>query len=364
MSAAAGPFTAERAEQRRDRLTQTLRQDHPGAAFIVTDLRNIRYLTGFDGSNGALLIDDGRAVLVTDSRYVLQARAEAAGIDVRQGSDVLPEALGLVGDQPILLEGDHLAAARWQHLHGTDPRLQLSQHLVEILRATKDGAEAAALAEACEVSQRALQRVLAEGVCGKSERELARRLEWLLADGPGEGPGFPSIVASGPHSAIPHHQPTDRPIQRGDLLKIDFGARVAGYHADITRTFVVAAPAADWQADLHRVVADAQQAALELVRPGSAIEEVDAAARDLIAGAGHADHFGHGLGHGVGLAIHERPLIGPRSSGTLATGMAITIEPGCYLPGVGGIRIEDTVLIGDGGYLPLVTLPRELTTVR
>lgn len=357
------PFAPDRTAQRRDRLTAVLRQDHEGRALIATDPRNIRYLSGFHGSNGALLVDGERVLLVTDSRYLEQARSQAAGVAVEQGADVLADAIRLAGDRPILLEADHLSAARWQQL-GSDPRLGLSHHLVEDLRTVKDEAEAAALALACEVSQRALHRVLAEGVRGRTEREVARRLEWLLAEGAGEGPGFDSIVAAGPHSAIPHHRPTDRVIERGDLLKVDFGATVAGYHADITRTFVVAAPAADWQADLHRLVAAAHQAARDQARPGAAIVDVDAAARSVIADAGHGEHFGHGLGHGVGLAIHERPLMGPRSSGTLAAGMAVTIEPGCYLPGAGGVRIEDTVLIGDGGYESLVTLPRELTVVQ
>ena len=229
--------------------------------------------------------------------------------------------------------------------------------------AIKDDAECAVLAHACLLSERALEGALAEGVLGRSERQVARRLEWLLGDGLGEGPGFPSIVAAGPNSALPHHRPTDRQLERGDLLKIDFGSRVLGYHADITRTFVVAADPEAWQRDIHRLVHDAQAAALAAVRAGAAIADIDAGARGLIASAGHGGHFGHGLGHGVGLAIHERPLVAGSSTGTLAAGMAITIEPGIYLPGRGGVRIEDTVLVEDAGYRSLVALPRELAVV-
>jgi Xaa-Pro aminopeptidase len=357
------PFAPALTARRRARLAVHLRERDQGAAMVATDPSNIRYLSGFQGSNGALLLHDGQAVLVTDSRYVEQARSQVSGVAVEQGNDVLAEAIRLAGDRPVLLEGDHLTAGRWEQLSEDDARLRLTRHVVEDLRAIKDDAEAAALAAACQVSQEALRAVLATGVRGRSERAVARQLEWLLAEGGGEGPGFASIVAAGPHSAIPHHRPTDRTIEQGDLLKIDFGATVAGYHADITRTFVVAAPAADWQAELHDLVAAAHAAARAVARPGAPIADVDAAARTLIAEAGHREHFGHGLGHGVGLAIHERPLVGPRSSGTLAAGMAITIEPGCYLPGMGGVRIEDTVLIGDGGYRSLVTLPRELTIV-
>ena len=227
----------------------------------------------------------------------------------------------------------------------------------------KDPAEVAVLQRACQVSEDALRQVLADGVLGRSERDLARRLEWLLGDGDGEGPGFDSIVAAGPNSAVPHHRPTGRTIGPGDLLKIDFGARVRGYHADITRTFVVAADPAPWQRRMHGLVAEAQRAGREAVAGGRAVSEVDAAARGVIDASEHAERFGHGLGHGVGLAIHERPLIGPGIAGTLEPGMVITIEPGVYLPGSGGARIEDTVLVEARGCRSLVTLERGLATV-
>lgn len=358
------PFAPELTRQRRTRLGDLLQERHPAAALVVTDPVNIRYLTGFHGSNGALLLSEGDAALVTDSRYVEQARAQATGVDIQQGRDVLADALQAAGDRNALLEGHHLNALRWRTISAAHPRAALSDHVVEDLRAIKDSAETAALATACAVSAEALQQVLADPVAGRTEREVARQLEWLLAEGSAEGPGFDSIVAAGPHSAIPHHSPTDRPIERGDLLKMDFGARVHGYHADITRTFVVAADPADWQRELHELVAQAQHAAMAGAVAGASIADVDARARVPIAAAGHAEHFGHGLGHGVGLAVHERPLIGPRSGGTLAAGMTVTIEPGVYLPGLGGVRIEDTVLVEDGACRPLVALPRELSAVR
>jgi len=201
-------------------------------------------------------------------------------------------------------------------------------------------------------------------VLGRTERDIARRLERLLGEGAGEGPGFDSIVASGPNSAVPHHRPGQRIIAAGDLLKIDFGARVLGYHADLTRTFVVAADPQEWQRQLHDLVAQAQQAGRRAVHAGAAVAQVDASARGIIAAAGHAEHFGHGLGHGVGLDIHEQPLIGPRSAGTLVEGMVITIEPGVYLPQRGGVRIEDTLLVGADGGSCLAALDRGLRVVR
>ncbi len=358
------PFAAERTAQRRARLARVLQEQHHRAALIVTDPVNVRYLTGFRGSNGAVLVDGDDCALFTDSRYLPAAVEQVLGVSVIEARDVLTAALRERGDRRALLEGHAITAARWRSTAADHAGLDLAEDLVGRLRSHKDPAEIAAIEAACQVSQEALLQVLDDGVAGRTERELARRLEWLLADGPGEGPGFASIVAAGPNSAVPHHDPTHRRLERGDLLKIDFGALVRGYHADITRTFVVAADPASAQRAVHGLVLAAQQAGLSAATAGAAVAEVDRAARDVIAAAGHGAHFGHGLGHGVGLQIHERPLIAPKSAGTLAQGMAITIEPGVYLPGVGGVRIEDTAVIEDGGCRSLVALSRDLLTVR
>jgi Xaa-Pro aminopeptidase len=175
-----------------------------------------------------------------------------------------------------------------------------------------------------------------------------------------EAAAFDSIVAGGPHSAIPHHTPTDRPLEPGDLLKIDFGALHAGYHADETRTFVVGAAAQDWQRDLHALVAQAQRAGCEALAVGASLREVDEAARSVIRDAGHADHFGHGLGHGVGLDIHEVPFLGATADGSLVDRTPVTVEPGVYLPGRGGVRIEDTLVVRTGGPVSLTMTTREL----
>jgi Xaa-Pro aminopeptidase len=178
-----------------------------------------------------------------------------------------------------------------------------------------------------------------------------------------EAPAFASIVAGGPHSAVPHHSPTDRPLERGDLLKIDFGARYEGYHADMTRAYVVGAPPTGWQQEIHDLVAAAQRVGREALVVGAAAVDVDAAARAVVVDAGYGDQFPHGLGHGVGLEIHEAPLLGPTSSATLAEGTPLTVEPGVYLPGRGGVRIEDTLVVRATGAELLTEAPRELSTV-
>lgn len=319
---------------------------------VVTDPVNIRYLSGFTGSAGLLVVNPTTAMLYTDSRYLLQAAAESPELEVRLGgwADL---------DGPLLVEGHHITADQWLRLG--DRATVLPDHIAE-LRSIKDQVEVDTLRRACLISEQALAQVLETGVTGRTERAVARQLEWQLAECGAQGPGFPSIVASGPNSAIPHHQPSDRVIARGDLLKIDFGARLAGYHADLTRTFVVG-QSAPWQREIHDLVRAAQEAGRTAVGAGVDMPEVDAAARAIIGDAGYAEYFGHGLGHGVGLQIHERPLISAATVGKLAANMTITIEPGIYLPDRGGVRIEDTLLVTDAGYQSLVSLERELVTV-
>jgi Xaa-Pro aminopeptidase len=195
---------------------------------------------------------------------------------------------------------------------------------------------------------------------GRTERDVAHELEHRMHVHGAEGPAFATIVAGGPHSAIPHHRPTDRPLERGDLLKIDFGSRVGGYHSDMTRTVVVGAPPSPWQQEIHDLVAAAQRAGRDALAPGAAAVDVDAAARAVIEQGGHGPEFPHGLGHGVGLQIHERPMMGPTADGRLDCRMPVTVEPGVYLPGRGGVRIEDTLIVGHGGPLLLTTTTREL----
>ena len=231
---------------------------------------------------------------------------------------------------------------------------------VETLRAIKDDAELALIAQACAIGDRALGDLFETIACGRTERDLAHELEHRMHVHGAEAPAFATIVAGGPNSAIPHHQPTERPLEPGDLLKIDFGARVAGYHADMTRTVVVGAEPASWQQEIHDLVVPAQRAGRDALVPGAAAVEVDAAARTVVEDAGHGDDFPHGLGHGVGLAIHEAPMIGVTAEGTVERGMSVTVEPGVYLRGRGGVRIEDTLIVRDGRPQLLTTSTREL----
>ena len=323
------------------------------------DLINVRYLSGFTGSNGALLVfaDDRGPVLATDGRYRTQAAEQAPGLEI-----AIERALGryLVGraaeggvrklgfeSNVVTVDGfDALTSELGERKAPTE--LVRAAGTVEALREVKDAGEVALLRLACEAADAALADLVARGGLrpGRTEREVARELEALMLDHGADAISFETIVAAGPNSAIPHHRPTDAVLAAGDFVKIDFGALVAGYHSDMTRTFVLG-KAADWQLEIYQLVADAQRAGREALRPGASLREVDAAARQLIVDAGYGEQFGHGLGHGVGLQIHEAPGIGATSAGTLLAGSVVTVEPGVYLPGRGGVRIEDTLVVPD-----------------
>jgi Xaa-Pro aminopeptidase len=326
-------------------------------AMLVTDLINVRYLSGFSGSNGALLVfaDDRVPVLATDGRYRTQAAEQAPDLEI-----AIERALGrcLVGQaadggvRKLGFESNVVTVDGFDALtseldeRGGETELMRAAGTVEALREVKDAGELALLRLACEAADAALDDLVARGGLrpGRTEREVSRELEALMLDHGADGISFETIVAAGPNSAIPHHRPTDAVLAEGDFVKIDFGALVAGYHSDMTRTFVLG-KAADWQLEIYQLVADAQRAGREALRPGAGLREVDAAARQLIADAGYGENFGHGLGHGVGLQIHEAPGIGATSAGTLLAGSVVTVEPGVYLPGRGGVRIEDTLVV-------------------
>jgi Xaa-Pro aminopeptidase len=327
---------------------------------LVTDLINVRYLSGFTGSNGALLVfaDDRAPVLATDGRYRTQAAEQAPDLEI-----AIERALGrhLVGraadggvrklgfeSNVVTVDGFDALTSELDE-RGGETELVRAAGTVEALREVKDAGELALLRLACEAADAALKDLVARGGVrpGRTEREVGRELEALMLDHGADGISFETIVAAGPNSAIPHHRPTDAVLAEGDFVKIDFGALVAGYHSDMTRTFVLG-KAADWQLEIYALVAAAQRAGREALRPGAGLRDVDAAARQLIAEAGYGEHFGHGLGHGVGLQIHEAPGIGATSAGTLLAGSVVTVEPGVYLPGRGGVRIEDTLVVAGG----------------
>ena len=350
---------------------------------LVTDLINVRYLSGFTGSNGALLVfaDEREAVLATDGRYRTQAAQQTDGLEVAIERAVGRYLAGRAADDGVRKLGfeshvvtvdglDALSGEVDGRSSDGPTELVRASGTVEALREVKDAGELALLRLACEAADAALADLVARGGLrpGRTEREVSRELESLMLDHGADAISFETIVAAGPNSAIPHHRPTDAELKTGDFVKIDFGALVAGYHSDMTRTFVLG-KAADWQLEIYQLVADAQRAGREALRAGADLREVDGAARQLIAEAGYGEQFGHGLGHGVGLQIHEAPGIGATSAGTLLAGSVVTVEPGVYLPGRGGVRIEDTLVVASttasatsAGQTPelLTRFPKEL----
>ena len=354
--------------QRRGRLRERLAAADLDA-MLVTDLVNVRYLSGFTGSNAALLIrtDDDTPVLATDGRYRTQAARQAPDAEIvieRACGPYLARRAAADGVKRLGFESHVVtvdAHARLLDAAGEGTELVRAAGTVEALREVKDAGEVAILRLACEAADAALRDLIDRGGLrpGRTEKEVRRELEALMLDHGADGPSFETIVATGANSAIPHHRPTDAVLAAGDFVKIDFGALVAGYHSDMTRTFVLG-PAADWQREIYELVATAQRAGREALAPGVALKDVDAASRQVIVDAGYGDNFGHGLGHGVGLQIHEAPGINSAAAGTLLAGSAVTVEPGVYLPDRGGVRIEDTLVVGDGTPDLLTRFPKEL----
>jgi Xaa-Pro aminopeptidase len=321
-------------------------------AALITSRPNVRYLSGLVSSNAALLLPaEGPGVLATDSRYAEAARRDCPDIELVTDRFIEPALVRLAAARDlrrVAFEAQDLTVLRHQELEAISggPELVPARRLIEELRTVKDEAEIGLIARACAITCEALDAALPAVRPGQTERELAIALERAMIDLGAEAPAFDTIVASGPNGAIPHHVPGHRPLATGDLITIDCGARYAGYHADMTRTVALGEPAA-WQREIYQIVAAAQQAGVTAAAAGTDVGTVDAAARDLIADAGHADHFGHGVGHGVGLEVHEDPTIGYGKTGKLAAGVPITVEPGIYLPGKGGVRIEDTLVVRD-----------------
>ena len=340
-------------------------------AALVTMGVNVTYLTGLSSSNAAcLVLADETTLLATDDRYAEAAAVLCPEVEVLTDRQVVPAlahraaalggALGIERHHLTLAEGDALMAA----LDGRMPVVDLDK-AVEQLRAVKEEGEVDLVARACALSVAALSEVLAGEFAGRTERALARDLEARMLMLGADGLAFDTIVASGPNGSVPHHSPTDRVIEAGDLVTIDFGAMVGGYHADCTRTLLVAGPAAAWQHEIYELVHDAQRVGVAALAPGESVAAIDAAARGRIADAGYGEFFVHGLGHGVGLQIHEPPWLmgGASQAGTLPSRTTVTVEPGIYIPGKGGVRIEDTTDVGPAGVRVLTDLTTDLVVV-
>jgi Xaa-Pro aminopeptidase len=336
---------------------------------LVTDLVNVRWATGFTGSNGAAVVGSGTRTFVTDFRYLTQSaeqvpdfRREIAQADLLAGvAKTLPE------DAPLRLGFDDASMSVKTHAHLRDllrdeVKLVPAGGLVEELRAIKDAGEIAKIRAAAALADEALQAVLSRGLAGRTEREVALDLEIEQRRRGAEAVSFRPIVAAAAHGALPHAVPRDAEIPRGTLVVIDWGCQLDGYCSDCTRTFATG-ELDSRDREVYDVVLRAQEAALAAVRPGPTGREVDAVAREIIAQAGHAEHFGHGLGHGVGLEIHEGPRLSTTGEAALAAGQVVTVEPGVYVPGAVGVRIEDLVVVTEDGHDVLSGLPKSFTVV-
>jgi len=349
---------------RRERAQQQVAMAGADAA-LITSGPNVRYLTGLASSNAALLLPaGGTAVLATDSRYALAAERDCPDVELITERFIEPRLAAEMpqrGLRTVAFEAHEMSVERHAGLAAKAEGVSLVPfgRKIEELRTVKDPSELELLATACRITGQALADLFSLIRPGLTERQLAAALDARMADLGAERPAFDTIVASGPNGAIPHHAPTDRPMRRGDLITMDFGAQYGGYHADMTRTVALGEPAG-WQREIYELVAAAQRSGLDAARPGADVGDVDAAARDLIRDAGHGDHFQHGLGHGVGLEVHEAPMLGYGRTGKLASRVPVTIEPGVYLPGRGGVRIEDVLVVGADGTGLLTTTTREL----
>ncbi len=344
---------------------------------VLTRPQSVTYVSGFTGSAGIAVVSMTEAHLVVDFRYVEQASVQAPGFEISRAQGPLVEGaaavLRRIGARRAGVEEEHLPVGSFRRLQaaaGTVGAGTAEAGLVEIvpvegldrIRWRKSPEEIEAIRRASEVAEAAFYEVLPMIRPGTTEHEVAVALEHRLRTRGSQRLPFDLIVASGPRSALPHGVASDRVIGAGEFVTVDFGAVVDGYHSDCTRT-VVTAPATDRHREIYAIVLAAQKAALSGLRPGLTGREADALGRSVIAAAGYGDAFGHGLGHGVGLAVHEGPTLSPREAAVLQPAAVVTVEPGIYLPGWGGVRIEDLVVLTDGGCENLTRLPKNLHEV-
>lgn len=353
---------------RRARLAGRLGELEVDAVF-VTRLPNVRYLTGFTGSNAQVLLTPSATVFFTDGRYEEQSRHEVDEADRVVYLDGFPpvhERAAALGLSRVGFEREGVTFGFWQRL---GERLDGAELVpvgpeVERLRRVKEPAERERIAAAQEAADVAFERVVLGGGLreGMTERELAYELELAMRAAGADDTAFDTIAAFGEQAAEPHHHPTARALRRGDVVKLDFGALVDGYHSDMTRTVAFGEPDARLR-EIHDLVAAAQRAGIDAVRPGASAAEVDLAARHVIEEAGHGPEFPHGLGHGVGLEIHEEPSLRWDAQGEVPEDAVVTIEPGVYIPGLGGVRIEDMVEVTAGGCRPIPRSTRELVVL-
>lgn len=337
-------------------------------SMVVTNPSNIRWLTGFTGSNGQLIVTDDSLIAITDGRYRQQiaGQLEAAGVEARV--EITTTEVGSVLDRElatgrrVALEADHVTWSGHRRITQWLPDRELiaTDGVVEELRKDKDPGEISRLARAAAMADIALAEVRTVLGSGLTEQDIARRLDSIMVDLGADEPSYDTIVASGANSALPHARPTRKRIEATDLVVIDVGARLDGYGSDMTRTFVAGgAPSAEQQR-MYDAVIESQAAGVEAVRDGAEIRAVDAVCREVLADHDLAEAFIHGTGHGIGLEIHEDPILSARTDGILRAGFVVTVEPGVYLPALGGVRIEDSVLVGETGCDPITHSPKSV----
>jgi Xaa-Pro aminopeptidase len=328
---------------------------------LVSTPVNVRYLTGFESTNAAVLVEPERVRLFTDFRYAERAR-ELEGVEVEETKRYLYSDLPDRLPKRVGFEADAVTFANYDFLREGGLELVPRRGLVESLRAVKEPKELDAIRRASEVTDRTYERLVEESFAGRTEKELVWQMHQLFHESGADGLAFDIDIAAGPTAASPHALPGDRVVQEGDLVLVDAGAVVDGYCSDCTRTFAVG-EISDSLRGLYEVVREAQQAGVDAVRAGVSGRDADAAARAVIVDAGYGENFGHGLGHGLGLLVHEAPYLRPEWEEELAAGNVVTVEPGIYLSGVAGIRIEDLVVVTEDDCEVLTSFPKELTTV-
>jgi len=354
-------------EKRRQSLHQII-ETHPLDGILLTQLENIRYLCGFTGSDGALVLTRREVFFLTDSRYWTQADEEVKGCRIIHYKKKLDGIAALLSDLKLTrvgIEGLSLPVSSFQFLlkkMGNAMEFIALEEEMKNIRAVKDAQELSLIRSAIALSTKSFSHLMEFLREGSIEKEMALEMEFFVKRNGAESIGFDIIIASGPRSALPHGRASHKKIEKGDFILLDFGLRLQGYHSDQTRTLVCGQPTSEQQ-KVYRIVKEAHDQAIEAIRPGLPFCDIDKVARDHIEKQGYGEYFGHGLGHGIGLAVHEDPVVNGDNRGLLQEGMVFTVEPGIYIPNWGGVRVEDMVLVTPQGAEVLTSLPRDLTII-
>ncbi|RAL26581.1 M24 family metallopeptidase [Thermoflavimicrobium daqui] len=339
-------------------------------AILITRPPNRRYISGFTGSAGTVLVTQTEMFLFVDTRYTVQAKSQAPNfktIEYKRHPDRIPtiaKECNHLGVTEVAFEAEAVSFAEYQALQKGLAGLQLKpvNQYVDKLRMIKDESEIATIRQAVAIVDRAFAQILKEIKPGMTEVQVATRLEFLMREYGATSSSFDMIIASGKRSALPHGVASDKVIEKGDLITLDFGALYQGYISDMTRTIMIGKPS-EKQKQIYDIVLEAEMRGIQSIRPGISGVEVDAASRDYITACGYGNYFGHGLGHGIGLEVHEGPTLSTQSEDVLAPGMVVTVEPGIYIPELGGVRIEDDVLVTESGYEVLTQSKKELIII-